>query len=98
MSNVVEFKTAEKQCAEYVERQRQLARREAVEATLMGYMDKMYAKYGATLTVCAVVRWVSLLLVDGATKPLVKLCCASLAKALAKSMVRRVLTASRILH
>jgi hypothetical protein len=101
MSNVldfVKFRSAEEQCREHVERQREAALRDAARAALSDYLDRMHIKFGAVVTVCTVVRWVGQLLVDGAGKPTVQHCSRFLARAIAKGVVKRMLTAGRILH
>jgi hypothetical protein len=98
MSNVVGFRSAREQCRDYVEMQRARAKRAAAERYLNDHLDTMTVKFGATATVCAMVRTVAVMLVEGATKPLIQLCCRSLAKAIGKSVVKRMLTRGRILH
>jgi hypothetical protein len=92
MSNVldfVKFRSAEEQCREHVERQREAALRDAARAALSDYLDRMHIKFGAVVTVCTV---------DGAGKPTVQHCSRFLARAIAKGVVKRMLTAGRILH
>jgi hypothetical protein len=98
MSNVIQFRSAQEQCRDYVELQRAKSQRAAAERNLNDHLDKMAVKFGATATVCAVVRTVAVMLVEGATKPLIQLCCWSLAKAIGKSALKRMLTRGHILH
>jgi hypothetical protein len=98
MSNVVGIRSAEAQCAEYIEKQRQQRYRRAADQAFAAHLDKMAGQYGALVTLGAVMRYVGLLLVEAADRDAIRLCRGYLARKIVQSATRRLLTGWRMLH
>lgn len=97
MSNL-KVRTAAEQCAEHVDKVRLLERRRAADRALIAHMTQMRQQYGSELTLSALVRYLGLVLLEGAHKPLVQISCRVLAKFIARSTVRRLLTKPPLRH
>jgi hypothetical protein len=97
MSNI-EVRTAAQQCAEYVSRERLRERRAVADRAIRIHMRSMQERFGSEVTVTALVKYVGTVLVAGARNGLIQQSCRFLAKCIARSVVRRLLTKPPMLH
>ena len=94
----MEVKDATEQVLEYVDRQRMRQRCTAALKDLKNELDSMLHKHGAEATVGALMRYTGDMLVEGYDRPLIWSSCRYLAKCIARSVWRRMLTRPAILH
>jgi hypothetical protein len=91
-------RSADEQCAEYVQKQRAKLRRAQADESLELHLAKMTRQYGLALTMGALFRYVGLLVLEGSHSVMVRQCRRFLAKCIARSIVRGVLTRRPVLH
>jgi hypothetical protein len=91
-------RTADEQAREYVERDRLRQRRAAADRAAVQCLVDLRNRYGFEHATGAWVRLTGLMLIEGASRPLVQRCCRVLAKCIAISVWRRVLTRHPMLH
>jgi hypothetical protein len=94
MSNVVKFRTADEQCAEYVVKQRIKQRAQHADRALDLYLNSMHKEFGAEATLGALVRYVGSIMLDCSRSALLRVC----RRYLTKCIVEGVLTRARIIH
>ena len=94
MSNVVKFKKADEQCAEYVQKQRIKARAQQADRALDLYLNSMHQQFGLEATLGALVRYVGSMMLDCSRSALLRVC----RRYLMKCIVEGVLTRGRIVH
>jgi hypothetical protein len=93
MSNL-KFRGADEQCGEYVMEQRQKQRRIQADAALEASLKQMTRKFGVTLTLGALFRYVGLLMIESGRAGVLRGC----RRYLAKCIVKGVLTRRRVVH
>jgi hypothetical protein len=98
MSIVLQFRSADQQCQEYVEKQRARQKRLLADRVLAAHLGKMSTQFGALVTLGAVMRYVGVLLVEAAEKPVMIECRRYLVRKIVRSIVARVLTRRPMLH
>lgn len=98
MSNVIKFRSADEQCREYVDRVADRRRRARADRMALECMLRVRRELGADVAAGAFVHLVGAMLVEGAGKPLIRHCCRFLAKCIAISVLRRMLTRRPMLH
>lgn len=64
MSNVIQFRTADEQCAEYVVKQRAKERMQQADRALDLYLNSMHRQFGVEATLGALVRYVGSMMLD----------------------------------
>ena len=94
----IKVRTAAEQCAAHVSQVRLRERRIAADRAMRVYMGQMQAQFGSELAVTALVRYMGVLLITGAEKMLIQESCRHLAKCIARSVGRRLLTWGSMLH
>jgi hypothetical protein len=91
-------RSADEQCRDYVERKRLIERRRAADRAALKCLVDLQSRYGSELTVGAWVRLTGLILISGPNKRFIQASCRFLAKYIAISVWRRMLTRRPMLH
>lgn len=97
-SSTVDFRSADQQCADYIARVHREKRRKSADTAALEAFLALQRRYGSDLALVAWVQLTGVIVVEGARKLLVQRCCRFLAKAIAVSVFRRVLTRPPMLH
>jgi hypothetical protein len=91
------WRSASDQCLEYALKERERERMQAAELAVSEHVKDLTRRFGANLTVQALIAYVGVLLVEGAHRRLIRLCRTYLARKILVS-VTRGLTGSRRLN
>lgn len=94
MSNVVKFRSAAEQCAEYVVKERAKQRCQQADRALDLYLNSMHREFGTEATLGALVRYVGSMMLDCSRSAMLRVC----RRYLTKCIVEGILTRARILH
>jgi hypothetical protein len=94
----VKSKSASEQCLEHVEKRRFQAKMDEARESLSDHMERMAIRYGAAITVGVLVRYIGVLLLEGAHRPQVVECRGYLLRKIIRSILRSLLTQPPMLH
>lgn len=98
MSNVIKFRSADEQCREYMDRVAAKRRRARADRLALECLMRIQRECGADIAGGAFVHLTGAILIEGAKKSFVKVWCRFLAKCIARSVLRRMLTRRPMLH